>query len=109
MSFLVGLVSSVPGVYASYTFNEGARKYLAVIILFANVGLSTFGFYSMGFEVWDRVKSRRGREKDEGMKFLEGLQGKYYKLLQHYNRKKEYDSPLYTGDYKDLVSFTQIV
>lgn len=98
-SFFVGIISSVPGVYASYTFNTGLRKYLAIIILFGNVGLATYGFYSLVFEIWDRLKSG---VNDSGKVFLQSIQRKYYRLLQHYNKNKEYDSRLYNGDYKDL-------
>lgn len=105
-SFFVGLISSVPGVYASYTFNTGSKKYLAIIILFGNVGLATFGFYSLVFQIFDRLKSGN---KDAGKMFLNTIKAKYYKLLQHYNKHKQYQTQLYKGQYNDLEGFKAIV
>lgn len=85
LSFFIGVISSVPGVYASYTFNNDSKKFLAIIILFGNVGLATLGFYLLMFEVWDRSKTDKN---DPAKRFYNNLTTKYFKLLQYYNQNE---------------------
>jgi ABC-type Mn2+/Zn2+ transport system permease subunit len=49
ISLVVGLISCIPGVYASYLFNNGKQRYYSIITFAGNLGLATFGFYSLTF------------------------------------------------------------
>lgn len=85
VSGVLAVLSCIPGVYAAYLFNTGSDQYLAIITFFGNLGLATFGFYTLLFEVVRKVLQPANEPSTTA--YQSKLQDMYHTIIR--NQDKE--------------------
>ena len=97
VSVVLAILSCIPGVYAAYLFNNGTEQYLAIITFFGNLGLATFGFFTILFEVTKKVF--QPRDEPSTVEYQSKLHVMYHTVIVNQDDERQPMLPLAVTTY----------
>lgn len=104
-SVVLAVVSCIPGVYAAYLYNTGAEQYLAIITFFGNLGLATFGFFTVLFELTKRVM--QPKDEPSTASYQARIQEMYHTVICNQDNETEPIVPATVLTYTDFVRYLE--